>query len=274
MKSTISRRDLELLSAYLDGQLDARRKARLEARLQTETELSKTLEELSRTRALLRSAPKLKAPRSFKLRPEMVEKRQGRPVYPVFQFASALAMILLVFVLIGDYLILRTPAAGAPEMITLSEPTTLAMQAQDSVAEEPEGTAPEERTMSREAEAAGASEAPEAALEAAPTEPVAALTADVEGENALKGEEPEAETYAAPADEPEAELFTTPAEEPVPEGTAAAAPGEAETLPSAETEIQEIRKLSLPAVRIAELILALTALVTGIAAVILKNRAP
>ncbi|RPI81909.1 MAG: hypothetical protein EHM41_19665 [Chloroflexi bacterium] len=256
MKTNISRRDIELLSAYLDGQLDARRKAKLESRLQNETELNKMLEELSRTRTLLRSAPKLKAPRSFKLKPEMVAKRQARPVYPVFQFASAMAMILLVFVLLGDYLVLRQPMAA-------SEETSMAMQAQDSAVEEALKEAPDERTMSREAGEADASEQPNLAMEAAPPAPEATMTAEAEEIPTFGAVTPEAEMYAVPQEE----SAGTPAEEPT-----ELAFGEPENLPSARSEVQEIRRVSLPAVRIAEFVLALTALASALTAVLLKRR--
>ncbi|MGE5224606.1 MAG: anti-sigma factor family protein [Omnitrophica WOR_2 bacterium] len=104
MKTKISPRDIELLSAYLDGEIDPRKRAQLETRLRTNPELSVALEDLRRTRILLRSVKPLKAPRSFKLRPEMVPQKPARPIYPVFQFASAIAGILFVVVLLGDLL--------------------------------------------------------------------------------------------------------------------------------------------------------------------------
>lgn len=262
MKTTISRRDIELISAYLDGQLDARRKAKLEARLQNESELNEMLEEMSRTRTLLRSAPKLKAPRSFKLKPEMVAKRQTRPIYPVFQFASAMAMILLVFVLLGDYLILRQPAAPSVVAI-LSEPYPMEMQAQDSAVEEALKEAPEERTMPREAGEADASEEPNLAMEAAPAAPEATMTAESEEVTGLGADTPEAEMYAAPQEESRG----TPMEE-----SSDLEFGEPENLPSAKQEVQEIRRVSLPTVRIAELVLALTALASALTAILLKRR--
>jgi hypothetical protein len=103
MKTTISPRDLELLSAYLDGQLDRRSQMKIEARLNREPTLNEVLVDLERTRSLLRSAGPIKAPRSFKLKPEMVAQPKRRPVYPIFQFASAVAALLLIIVLLGDF---------------------------------------------------------------------------------------------------------------------------------------------------------------------------
>ncbi len=119
MKAKNSPRDIELLSAYLDQQLDSGKRARLEARMRAEPELRSAIDDLRRTRALLRSLPRLKAPRNFMLTPQMVGRVQAREssarrIYPVFQFASALASLLLVVVLLGDFLGLRVPLAAAP----------------------------------------------------------------------------------------------------------------------------------------------------------------
>jgi hypothetical protein len=103
MKDTISKRDWETISAYLDGQLSRPKQARLESRLQKDFQLQVALGELRNTRDVLRSAPRLRAPRNFMLTPEMA----GHPVRiprlaPVFGWASAVASFLLVLVLVGD----------------------------------------------------------------------------------------------------------------------------------------------------------------------------
>lgn len=131
MKNTISPRDYEVLSAYLDGQLDPTQRANLEARLKTNPVLAETLRSLSQTRSMLRSLPMLKAPRSFKLTPEMAGLRPVPRFYPFFQLASVLASLLLVVVLAGDFLGLslgaRT-AATAPASAPLQavQPTQVA----------------------------------------------------------------------------------------------------------------------------------------------------
>lgn len=127
MKAKNSPRDIELLSAYLDQQLDSGKRARLEARMRAEPELRSAIDDLRRTRALLRSLPRLKAPRNFTLTPQMVGRVQAREssarrIYPVFQFASALASLLLVVVLLGDFLGLRVPLAAAPLAGASTEP--------------------------------------------------------------------------------------------------------------------------------------------------------
>jgi anti-sigma factor RsiW len=90
-------RDVELLSAYLDGQLSPSEASRLEARLSTDQGLKATLDELRGTRALLRKLPQRRAPRNFHLTPKMAGIRPPQPrAYPAFRFATALAALLFV----------------------------------------------------------------------------------------------------------------------------------------------------------------------------------
>src|SRR5512142_1611304 len=90
-------RDVELLSAYLDGQLNPSETSRLETRLSTDQNLRTALEELRGTRTLLRRLPQRRAPRSFRLTPKMAGIRPPEPrAYPAFRFATALAAFLFV----------------------------------------------------------------------------------------------------------------------------------------------------------------------------------
>jgi len=92
----MNRRDLELLSAYLDGQLDPADLARMESRLQSQSELRGVLEELRAARDLLRKLPTRKAPRNFTLSRQVVSVKPPMPrSYPFLQFASAAATLLL-----------------------------------------------------------------------------------------------------------------------------------------------------------------------------------
>jgi len=89
--------DWEILSAYLDGQLSSRELEKVQKRLETQPDLQRALDELQRTRMVLRAAPRRRAPRNFTLSPDMVPQR--RPLFwlaPAFSVASALAVILLV----------------------------------------------------------------------------------------------------------------------------------------------------------------------------------
>jgi hypothetical protein len=115
MTKKITTRDWEALSAYLDGQLAQKERARLEINLRDSQDLRTALDELRRTRAVLRSQPRLRAPRNFTLTSEMAgvraTQRSGSPVFPFFRLASALATLLLVLVFAGDFLTSRQPAA-------------------------------------------------------------------------------------------------------------------------------------------------------------------
>lgn len=91
-------RDVELLSAYLDGQISPSDSSRLESRLASDPELAATLQALRESRGLLRRLPKRRAPRNFTLTYAMVGKKPPLPrSYPIFRFATALAAILFVF---------------------------------------------------------------------------------------------------------------------------------------------------------------------------------
>ena len=77
--TTPSRRDLEQLSAYLDGQLSQSDRARLEIRIKSDAGLAAALEELRQTRAFLRRTPQRHAPRNFTLTPGMAGIRPPVP---------------------------------------------------------------------------------------------------------------------------------------------------------------------------------------------------
>lgn len=88
-------RDLELLSAYLDGQLSSSDSARLEIRLKNDRELASVMDDLRIARGYLRQLPLRKAPRNFILTRKMVGQNPPLPrAYPIFRFATALATLL------------------------------------------------------------------------------------------------------------------------------------------------------------------------------------
>ena len=94
----MNQRDVELLSAYLDGQLKPSDSARLEARLKSDSELVSVMDDLRAARNLLRRLPQRRAPRNFTLTPKMVGKNPPMPrAYPLFRFATTLATLLLFF---------------------------------------------------------------------------------------------------------------------------------------------------------------------------------
>jgi hypothetical protein len=115
MTQTPSFRDVERLSAYLDGQLKPSETARLESRLQTEPELASVLKELRQARGLLRQLPQRRAPRNFTLTPKMVGQKPPLPrIYPVFRFATVLATLLLFFTFATNFMAPRLVRTAAP----------------------------------------------------------------------------------------------------------------------------------------------------------------
>src|SRR5512142_2990856 len=118
MRAQISNRDYEQLSAYIDGQLSPAERRKLEERLRARTDLQVALDEMNRTRSLLRSAPRRRAPRNFTLTPAMVGERKPRQpwllqnLFPVLSFTSALAMLVLVATIVLQ--LLPGTAGAAP----------------------------------------------------------------------------------------------------------------------------------------------------------------
>lgn len=135
----MNRRDLELLSSYLDGQLKPSDSARLEARLSSDSELRAVLGDLRSARGLLRHLPMRKAPRNFTLTPKMVGKNPPLPrSYPAFRFVTALASLLLFFTVglnfLAPQLASQAPAfgmggGGAPEILSAQAPAPAATEA-------------------------------------------------------------------------------------------------------------------------------------------------
>jgi anti-sigma factor RsiW len=110
-------RDVELLSAYLDGQLSQADVARLQTRLKSDPQLASVYEQLGQSRALLRKLPARRAPRNFTLTRQMAGVKAPTPrSFPLFRFASALAGLLLVLTFAANALgsLSGSLAASAP----------------------------------------------------------------------------------------------------------------------------------------------------------------
>ena len=91
-------RELNMLSAYLDGELKPSDKQKLDARLEKDPELRQWLADLQQTKLMLGQLTRLKSPRSFTLTPDMVTVRRAKskPLFTTLRLASSLAAILLV----------------------------------------------------------------------------------------------------------------------------------------------------------------------------------
>jgi hypothetical protein len=193
MTYTPSFRDVEKLSAYLDGQLKPSEKARLESRLQSDPELASILKDLRLARGLLRQLPQRRAPRNFTLTPKMVGQKPPLPrTYPAFHFATVLATLLLFFTFATNFLapsLARTApypygrGGGGVDQPELS---------MESVPEEPALEAPAmEEPAAPETPAPMATEMPPAAEDGAPIEP----TVDASEKSGVQGG-PSGDTFA------------------------------------------------------------------------------
>lgn len=110
-------RDVELLSAYLDGQLNPSDSARLESRISLDPQLSAVMDDLRAARGLLRQLPQRRAPRNFTLTPKMAGLKAPEPrAYPPLRLATALATLLLIasFAVNGLAPIANRSLAAAP----------------------------------------------------------------------------------------------------------------------------------------------------------------
>lgn len=122
-------RDLEALSAYLDGELTENERERVERLLEVDQDLQNWYEQLMRTRSVLRSTPQLRAPRNYFLTPEMVGQKEKRSrAFPFFRFASAFAALLLVVLFLGDLFVIPKPVLAPSRAIQMAEAVQLEME--------------------------------------------------------------------------------------------------------------------------------------------------
>jgi hypothetical protein len=115
MKDQITAHDYELISAYLDNQLSDKERTLLESRLKTDPILQTEVHEISKTRLLLKSLPKLRAPRNYYIQAETVHTRPSLRMAPIFGIVSAVASLLLALVIFGSsFFSSSAPVAMAP----------------------------------------------------------------------------------------------------------------------------------------------------------------
>ena len=119
MTEDLTRRKVELLSLYLDGELSPAEAADTEALLTENAEARRTLEEFRATRMLMSSLPEIHPPRNFSLTPEMAGIREKSTAYPILRFATAIAAFGFVILVGLDVLVsgatlgIRAPAMEA-----------------------------------------------------------------------------------------------------------------------------------------------------------------
>ena len=117
--------DIELLSAYLDNQLSPHQRAVLEARLRREPGLSSELDSLRNTRQMLRSLPKLRAPRNFTLSAQTYQKGAPARLPAFFGAVSALSSALLILLVIGGLWLGRPSKIASLDKENLTYPAAM-----------------------------------------------------------------------------------------------------------------------------------------------------
>ncbi len=224
MKTSLTPRDWQEISAYLDKQLSPAAQDRLEARLAHEPELNQAFENLRRQRAVLRSLPRQRASRNFTLTPAMAGQPIRQPGYPALRLVSALASLVLVVLLVGELVNQRlgmTQVAGdlQVEMVEEEAPAMLMQEAAPAAElEQPAEAAPEAGALAplptalggeaRKAAESTPEEAPSAkkiAPEETPT-PAMLEAAPAEAETAILESVPEA-AIAVESAAPRAQVF-------------------------------------------------------------------
>ena len=137
VKRSIPIKDLEKLSAYLDGQLNPNELVDLQNRLSQDNLLRDELIQMRRTRAVIQSLPRRKAPRNFTISKDMVLAVRPSASQPIFGFVSAVAILLLLVILVSDFLFIpdyigmfsisKAPASGGESIsaVTASDNESL-----------------------------------------------------------------------------------------------------------------------------------------------------
>ncbi|MCC6616733.1 MAG: LPXTG cell wall anchor domain-containing protein [Anaerolineae bacterium] len=165
-------RELELLSAYLDGALDESERQALEARLAHDAPLQRELDLLRETKQLIGALPTLRAPRNLTITQRTQQRRQQPLV--LSPWISSLSAVAAAFMLIAGFVLLnRAPAPQSFEgtvaqtAVGMNVTPETALRAAPSVAVAPSATqAILQAEESGSAESAQAS-APEASADEA-----------------------------------------------------------------------------------------------------------
>ena len=263
-KLGISNKDWINLSAYIDGALSEQERARLDKRLAESKDLQQELANLQRLKAAVHALPKKKAPRDFMLTPDMVKARKPQAnLFASFRLASVAATILFLVAFAGEAILKGNIFQG-------QQPATLEMEAalsreSDQAVEDPQiitwGYSPEAKGLG----GGGVGGAPMAGS-AEPLMPIEESPVEIEVE--------------IPQDEPS--LMAEPQEEELD----LASPGTGEALilglrPETEGQVIEAEKdapheqergLNTTTLRWAQGGLAMTAVITGLIALILHFR--
>jgi len=175
MKKQLSIQDWQMLSAFLDSELSPQEISRLKGRLTAEADLREALESLRRTRIILRNSPKIRAPHNFTLTRQMAgipEKQKSSIVFSLLKLGTALASVLFIFALLGDFIIKKPmPMASyqEKEMVASTEAPAMPAPELDMAAISPTMTPNTERAIAPEAATEESAEFSNAPMEPLPS---------------------------------------------------------------------------------------------------------
>ena len=108
----LSSRELQLLSAYLDGELSKKDQKRVEKLLSDHPAASTSLEKLRQVKSVIKLLPIHKVPRNFTISTEEVSRSLIPSLAGVLRYASAVSAALLAVILAFDFISPYQLAAG------------------------------------------------------------------------------------------------------------------------------------------------------------------
>jgi hypothetical protein len=100
--NTISERDHQFLSAYLDGELSLKEKAYIDQLLAENASAQKTLQEIKKVKSILSLLPTRKVPRNFTLTVHQTRRFIIPSFASVLRYSTAVSIVLLVIVFALD----------------------------------------------------------------------------------------------------------------------------------------------------------------------------
>ena len=275
----LPRREFELLSAYLDGELKPREARKVEARLRTDARWQREYNALKALVTTTHGLPQYKPPRSFILTPEMVGLRERPRGYPVLRLATALATFAFIAVLGFD--LISSSAMGAAPMRALEQemgeapaaPEMEMLDAAKSEVSELQAEAqevPEDEIVGEEA-LAEEEPAEEALAFAEPAAEGEGLTEErAVGEADAAEEAPLLEPTLVPPEEGEAALAYSATEAPEADALANLADPDVES--SQDIPVSVSRPSAIPWIRVIEVGLGSLALLLGVLALWVRRR--
>ena len=111
--------DWGLLSIFVDGELNADQEKSISERLKIDDDFNKMHEQIIQTRKMLAAVPEIKLPRHFTLKEGMLPQPMIDRLMPrlSWNFASAIASLLFVFIVIGDIFAFGSASLAADQAL-------------------------------------------------------------------------------------------------------------------------------------------------------------